>query len=140
MPRAPKRKTLVRNLDIVFSRFVRLRDYDVSKMQIKCITCTAKKQKIKDIHNGHFMSRRFYPTRWHEDNCAPQCAHCNTYSQGQQYLFSLWLGHSLADEMYQLSKTKNRFTDDELKDMIAHFKERVKYLETTKFKGILDKI
>jgi hypothetical protein len=52
------------------------------------------------------MSRARYATRWHEDNCRPQCYGCNVMQQGRQYDFGLNLDREregLADEMHQLS-------------------------------------
>jgi hypothetical protein len=62
-------------------------------------------------------------TRWDERNVAPQCKYCNRYCQGQQYLFSQYLGDKLAEELYIESKKIRKFDDVELQDMIAHYTE-----------------
>lgn len=79
-----KRSTLVKNLDTVFSQYIRLR---YAKDEIaECVTC-GKKDHYKKLQCGHFMSRRHYSTRWDENNVGVQCYGCNITSQGQQFLF-----------------------------------------------------
>ena len=84
-----KRSTLVKKLDKVFSQFIRQRDAN-SKGICTCATCS-KQLPIKEIHCGHFMSRRSMATRWHPLNCASQCPSCNTFNQGRQYEFSKYI-------------------------------------------------
>jgi len=129
------RKGLIKKLDTIFSKFIRLDNYDVEGGYVECYTCGTKKESIKNIHNGHFISRRFYPTRWDEGNCKPQCCNCNTYSQGQQYLFSLHLGAEQSLEMYKQSQIKHRPTDEELLEMIDVYDSKLNKLIIDKFKG-----
>ena len=81
-----KRTKLIEKADYEFSRYVRRTRMDKTGW-CKCFTC-GKAYEWKKIHNGHFMSRRHLNTRWDELNVAPQCAGCNTYRAGEQYIFS----------------------------------------------------
>lgn len=129
------RKGLVTKLDTIFSKYIRLSNY--KEGYIECVTCKTKKRSISDIHNGHFMSRRYYPTRWDEDNCKPQCASCNTYNQGRQYLFSLYLGQDLAYTIYKKSRIKKAYTNEEIEALIDYYKQKLDLLVDIKFKGII---
>ena len=75
-------------LDRVFSLFIRQRD---SKNGFgNCCTC-GKLVDIKEAHCGHFISRRHQATRFNEKNCALQCVACNTFNQGRQYEFGIYI-------------------------------------------------
>src|SRR6056300_1905448 len=97
MPKKPSRKTIVNNLDKIFSEYIRRR---YAKNGIaECVTC-GKKDHWKNLQAGHFMSRKHYATRWDEENVEVQCMACNVYRYGEQYKFSLYLGKELSDELY----------------------------------------
>lgn len=94
--KGPKRKA-----DTNFSLYVRQRDADLNGM-VRCCTCGTP-HHWKRLHCGHFQSRRYESTRYDEKNTGPQCPSCNTFNQGQQYKFSLYLngkyGPKTADQM-----------------------------------------
>lgn len=120
-----KRSTLVKNLDSVFSQYIRRKDAinDIAK----CVTC-GKKDHWKKLQCGHFQSRRHYSTRWDIDNVAVQCYGCNITNQGQQFLFAKYLGLHKAEEMVLKSKQVVKFTDNDLQDMINYYKEKLNTL------------
>ena len=118
-----KRSTLVKNLDAVFSQYIRIKD-SINEIAT-CVTC-GKKDHWKKLQNGHFMSRRHYSTRWDENNVGVQCYGCNITSQGQQFLFAKYLGLELAEEMVLKSKQTVKLTDNDLQDMIQHYKDKLK--------------
>ncbi len=124
MARKVKRKTLVRKLDQIFSLYVRTRDAD-KRGYCKCCTC-GKKLKIKEIHCGHFMSRRHMATRWDEENCASQCVGCNTFNQGEQYKFALFLNTKYntdkSSELLQKSRNTVKYSITDLEEMKEQFK------------------
>ena len=82
--KGPKRKA-----DDTFSLYVRQRDADENGI-VRCCTCNTP-HHWKQLHCGHFQSRRYESTRYDEKNCGPQCPKCNTFNQGEQYKFSLYL-------------------------------------------------
>ena len=118
-----KRSTLVKNLDAVFSQYIRIKD-SINEIAT-CVTC-GKKDHWKKLQNGHFMSRRHYSTRWDENNVGVQCYGCNITSQGQQFLFAKYLGLELAEEMVLKSKQTVKLTDNDLQDMIQYYKDKLK--------------
>lgn len=118
MAKKVTRTSLIKKLDTVFSIYIRRR-YAVNDIA-QCVTC-GKKDHWSKLQCGHFMSRKHISTRWNEDNCQVQCAGCNVFRYGEQYLFSQYLGDKLAQELHKQSKEICKFTDVELQDMIAHY-------------------
>ena len=124
-----KRSTIVKNLDTVFSQYIRLR---YAKNEIaECVTC-GKKDHWSKLQNGHWASRRHYSTRWDERNCNVQCSGCNVFRAGEIYLYTKYLcskyGDNFPEELYKLSQKSVKFTDADLQDMIQHYKDKLKEL------------
>ena len=124
MPRKPKRKNLIKKLDTVFSKYIRLRDAD-TEGYCRCSTCGEVHHWTK-IQAGHFISRKHYATRWNEDNVHAQCVACNVFRYGEQYKFSLYLGDKLSKELLEKSRLIAKFTDIEIKEMIDGYNDRIK--------------
>ena len=124
MPRKPKRKNLIKKLDAVFSKYIRLRDAD-TEGYCRCSTCGEVHHWTK-IQAGHFISRKHYATRWNEDNVHAQCVACNVFRYGEQYKFSLYLGDKLSKELLEKSILIAKFTDIEIKEMIDDYNDRIK--------------
>ena len=125
MKSKPKRSTLVKNLDAVFSQYIRRKDA-VNEIA-ECVTC-GKKDHYKKLQCGHFISRRHYITRWEINNVGVQCYGCNITNQGQQFLFAKYLGLEVAEQMVTKSKQVVKFTDSDLQDMIDYYKEKLSFL------------
>jgi hypothetical protein len=125
MAKKPSRKTIITKLDSIFSQYIRLR---YSKNEIAtCVTC-GKQDHWKKMQNGHFISRKHYATRFDEDNCQVQCSGCNVFRYGEQYLFSKYLGADLSEELLIKSRKIQKFSDNELLDMIELYNEKVNNL------------
>ena len=125
MSKKPSRKTIITKLDNIFSQYIRLR---YSKNEIsECVTC-GKQDHWKKLQAGHFVSRKHYATRWDEDNVQVQCSGCNVFRYGEQYLFSKYLGVDLSEELLIKSRKIQKFTDNELLDMIELYNEKVNNL------------
>jgi hypothetical protein len=121
----PSRKTLVKNLDTIFSIYIRRKDAinDIAE----CVTC-GKKDHYKNLQCGHFMSRSNYSTRWEENNVGVQCYGCNISRSGEQYKFSQYLGDMLSNEMFVKSKQTVKFADEDLINLINYYTEKVSYI------------
>jgi 5-methylcytosine-specific restriction endonuclease McrA len=125
MAKKPSRKTIITKLDNIFSQYIRLR---YSKNEIsECVTC-GKQDHWKKLQAGHFVSRKHYATRWDEDNVQVQCSGCNVFRYGEQYLFSKYLGVDLSEELLIKSRKIQKFTDNELLEMIDLYTEKVNNL------------
>jgi len=122
----PSRSKLVKKLDAVFSQYIRLKDSVGG--YATCFTC-GKKDHWKKLQNGHFQSRKHYATRWDEQNCQVQCAGCNVFRYGEQFLFAKYLDErfyaGLSDELYIKAKQIVKFTNSEIEDMILKYKKLV---------------
>ena len=123
--RKPSRKTLILNLDKVFSEYIRRR---YAKNDIaECVTC-GKQDHWKNLQAGHFISRKHYATRWNEENVQVQCVACNVYRYGEQYRFGIYLGSEKSEELFEESRKIVKFTDQDLIEIIEYFSDKVSEL------------
>lgn len=127
-------QTLVKDLDIIFSRYIRLNDADLYG-RVKCISCPAT-GKWTMFDTGHFIPRAHMYTRFAENNCRPQCQHCNRNKDGNLIEFAKALElerPGSVEELYEQAKIVYHCTRDELKGMIAGYSLKLKKVQ----KGIL---
>jgi ssDNA-binding Zn-finger/Zn-ribbon topoisomerase 1 len=121
---------LVEKLDAVFSQYIRLLYSFDNRTMARCYTC-GKPKLIKDIQNGHFITRARMNTRWHEDNCRPQCKGCNIFGGGKNLEFEEELEDEIGIDAVRAIKLLGREEwtkkDDSWYDeKIIHYKELVK--------------
>jgi len=121
------RSKIVKKLDTIFSQYIRLKDSE--NEYATCFTC-GKSDHWKKLQNGHFQSRRHYSTRWDEVNCQVQCAGCNVFRQGEQFIFSknldLKYGKGTADNLQIQAGQIIKLSDSELQEMIKDYEKFVK--------------
>ena len=125
----PKRSTLIKKLDKIFSEYIRKRDAD-KKGYVKCIT-SGKKYHYTEVDAGHFISRKEMATRWHEDNVYAQSRYDNRYRYGKQYEYSLALEKKkkgLPKHLYNLSKETVKYSITDLQNLIDKYKKKL-YIE-----------
>ena len=122
-----KRSRLEAKLDKIFSLYIRIRDADNGI--VSCVTCGKTKHYKDGMHCGHFQSRRHKATRWNEKNCHTQCAGCNTFNQGEQYIHAKYIdnryGNGTAQELEQLARTSVKWSIHELETMIEMYQKKV---------------
>lgn len=108
-------KELIRELDIVFSRYIRVRDGG------KCITC-GKTDNIENMQAGHFIDRRHMSTRFDERNVSCQCPRCNVFLDGNldayEDVLRLKYGDNIITELEDKSKEIKKYSLLELEDLI----------------------
>lgn len=136
--KAESPSVLTAKLDRIFSLYVRLK-YSDNQGNVKCYTCD-NIHHYKAIQNGHFQSRRYMSTRFHVNNCRPQCYACNVGLHGQQYVFGANLdrehGSGTAESMILLSKQQKKFSTNEFKELIEYYFLEVENLKLQR--GIVD--
>ena len=127
---------LKKELDKWFSLYIRLRDADDLGF-VKCYT-SGRYYHYKNIHAGHFMSRKSHSTRWDEVNVQPQSAADNLFGQGQQYKFGkeldLQYGEGTAESLQQKAREIKKFSRVDYEEKITYYKDLVNKLK--KEKGI----
>ena len=123
------RSKIVKKLDAVFSQYIRQKN--ALNEIATCFTC-GKQDHWKKLQNGHFQSRRFYSTRWDEQNCQVQCAGCNVFKYGEQFVFGRKLdekyGEGTAEALYFRAKKTVKISTNELIDLINRYKNFISYL------------
>ncbi len=121
-PSIPKLK---KELDRVFSIWIRIRNGNPATGMVKCVTC-GRQDHWKNMHCGHYVPRQDLPTRWDEVNCQVQGAECNTFRGGEPEKFAAWLdanyGDGAAAGLRSLARIKWRPSRDWYQTKIAHYK------------------
>lgn len=118
---------LVKATQIVFNKYIRLRDKDEL-----CISC---KQKPKKSNAGHYYNaNNHWNVRFNEDNVHLQCEHCNTFLSANLINYRENLLKKIGEDKFQLleaeaNKTR-KFTKEELKEIIETYKKKIKQYET----------
>lgn len=110
----------------VFNKYVRLRD----KLS-PCISC--QKKPLKE-NAGHFWNaNNHWNVRFNEDNVHLQCEHCNTYLSGNLINYRENLLKKIGESKFNLleaeAKKTRKFTVQELKEIIATYKQKIKQFE-----------
>jgi len=121
------RSKLIKKLDKVFSLYIRQRNAINEIAQ--CFTC-GKKDHWKRLQCGHFQSRRHYSTRFDEINCQVQCAGCNVFKYGEQFIFGknldLEYGSGCSESLYYKAKQITKYSYDEIEDLINKYNLLIK--------------
>jgi len=104
--------------------------------QCVCVTCgkvDSWDSGIKGIHCGHFIASRRNSILLEEDNCEPQCSHCNFYGSGMANEFRIWMlkmkGQDVIDRLQKLKTQSVTFSRDELVSMRIEYSRRLKAAE-----------
>ena len=127
---------LKKELDKWFSLYIRLREATDEGM-VQCFT-SGRVYHYKQMHAGHFMSRRHLSTRWCEINVQPQSPADNLFGQGEQYKFGLNLdskyGEGTAEELQYKARQTVKLSRVDYEEEISYYKNAVNNLK--KQKGI----
>jgi hypothetical protein len=123
-------KGLIKRLDAIFSTYIRLK-YSKNGM-VECYTCGDIKP-IKEMQNGHFVTRASKSTRWIEKNCRPQCYGCNIRNEGRKDIFAVKLekdcGQGILQELNDLKNQVFKVTPEWYKEQIEIYKKKVEEYE-----------
>ena len=134
---AKKRKTIAKEVDAaakLLQRLVRMKAADDSGYA-QCVTCD-NYFHYKTMDGGHFISRNHTATKLLEENIHPQCKGCNgfrmkdsqTVLKYRQWMVEMY-GEKGVQELEALSYETKKFTRQEVADLVADFKEQIKYHE-----------
>lgn len=128
----------VKTIDTYFSKYIRL----LHSKNGYCTCCTCgKTKKWNDIDSGHFISRKYYLTRWDEYNVHPQCRGCNrdfsiykssTLSEYSQFIIENY-GLEKFNELLNSKKKFNRVPrENELNEIGLLIKTKLKEIKKIK--------
>lgn len=116
------RSSLVKEADRVYSLYVRSRD--TSYEWNHCFICS-KYLPIEQLQAGHFISRRYYKTRWHPLNVWPSCYRCNVVLSGNLEKFEKKLvqiySQEAIDQLWELARSTEGVEDWEIRDVIKKY-------------------
>lgn len=118
---------LKRELDRVFSLYIRQRDCDENGIG-RCITC-GHPGHWKTMDCGHYCPRQDLNTRWDEKNCALQCGRCNGFRGGEAELFAKEIDKKYGNGTSELLRAKSKISlklgRHALRMWIDHYKKLV---------------
>lgn len=121
-------KALIKKLDTVFSKYIRLRDSHDGVFT--CCSCGQVKP-YEQGDCGHFINRRWMALRYDERNCNIQCRSCNRFDEGNNVGYTRFMQKKYGDDTIDLlvsMKTPYKWTDGELELLIKEYKEKVKIM------------
>lgn len=106
----------------VFAKYIKLRDNKT------CFTC-GKKADGYALHAGHFIPKAAggLALYFHEDNVHAQCAGCNLFLAGNQYIYGEKLGKETVDALYRCKQ--QIIKDYPYDEKIAYYEKKIKELE-----------
>lgn len=120
--------TLIKKLDAVFSKYIRLRNADGNGF-VTCFTCGAVHHWTK-AQCGHHMKRQYMNTRFDEMNCQVQDFKCNYLEQGADVQFRENLikkyGQVEYDKLLIRKSQTKKWSRFELEYLIKEYQEKVK--------------
>lgn len=123
---SPK-QTAQKKLDRIFSEFIRLRD--TKEGYGHCCSCS-KMILYAQGDAGHFINRRWMPTRWREDNVHLQCRSCNRFDEGNASGYTLFMIDKYSREHVEflraLSKEYGGYSVIEIDLLTKDYKDKVK--------------
>lgn len=121
------RKLLIKELDAVFSKYIRKRD-EHPKGYFRCCSCMVIKE-IVDADAGHYISRRKYALRWDERNVNAECKTCNRVDKGHLQGYRVYLEHkygsNIISTLESVANKGRKFSTYELEEMVRHYKEKI---------------
>lgn len=112
----------------VFNKYIRLRDKDKG-----CISCG--KPLTGKFDAGHFFNaNNHWSVRFDEDNVHGQCVECNRWKHGNLLNYKDGLieriGHERINALSVYLRETRKYSIDELKEIIATYKKKIKDLES----------
>lgn len=130
MKKAKTTGQLIKQLQPIFNKYIRLRDKDKP-----CISCGNYFDK-KDA--GHYYARSGYSgLRFDEDNVHGECAGCNRYDDshliGYGERIKIKIGATDYEDLQQRAAdykaNGKKWSRGELRELIEYYKQKVKELE-----------
>lgn len=105
----------------VFAQYVKRRDRGT------CFTC-GRTADGYSLHAGHFIPKAAggIALYFHEDNVHAQCAGCNLFLAGNQYVYGKKLGQEKVKELYALKQKITKWSQKDFEERIEYYTNRLK--------------
>lgn len=120
--RKSNRKSLVNKLDRLFSEYIRKRD--TKDGMFICVSC-GRTLPYEEADAGHFINRKWMPTRWDETNVHAQCRRCNRFDEGnipEYYKFMInKYGEDHVNELLKRKTSGEKISNIELERLIGYY-------------------
>lgn len=123
-------QTLVNDLDIIFSRYIRLKEADLYGI-IECYCC-GDKINWKYADAMHFIPRAHMYTRFMEENVHSGCQKCNRFKDGELALYAKHLEKDrpgTVESLQEHSHIVYKYDRTELKSLISYYSRKLKLLQ-----------
>ena len=131
MPRKITLKGIKKKADLVFSHYIRRLRADSSGRTI-CVTCGDIKP-WKEHQCGHYYPRNRLGTRFHEDNCNPQCPRCNIWEKGNYTAYAAYMykkyGTQKMEQMEALSRKMIKLSIADYQSMIKGWQTMIEKMD-----------
>lgn len=87
----------------------------------------------KNAQCGHFVARSYLATRFHEDNCRPQCVGCNVFGGGKPLDFEenlkSELGIKRVEDLKRMRHKIVKLTPDWYEEKKIEYQEKLAMLQ-----------
>ncbi len=130
MAKAKTVQQLIKQLQPLFNKWIRLRDYGKP-----CISCGDYKD---DMDAGHFFAKSGYSgLRFDEDNTHAECKRCNRFDESHLIGYSENLKERIGETDFKALKERaedykkngKKWTRGELRELIEIYKNKIKDLK-----------
>lgn len=125
---------LIKKADRIFSKMIRLQAADAHGNCV-CVSC-GRIRSWKQMHAGHFASRKYAATRFSPLNVFVQCPYCNSFCNGNSAGFASYIkskfGANHIDAIWNLAKQSHKWDREQLEKLIEVCTEKVKELQKAK--------
>jgi len=115
----------------LFSKYLRMK-YSDANGYCECYTCGDRKH-YKELQAGHLLDGRANSILFEWSGVKPQCKKCNLFLSGnkENYIpkFIREHGEEEFSRLKRLKSTTGKFSNSDLEDKIALYKEKIKELE-----------
>lgn len=123
------KRSLIKKLDTIFSKFIRLRD--CGKEFGRCISC-GKIILFSTCDCGHYINRKHLSLRFDEKNCNAQCRSCNRFDEGNIQGYRNGLIEKYGEKEVELLEIKKHNISNlcsfEIEVLIKEYKKKIKEL------------
>jgi len=113
----------------LLSKAIRLERREGPGLLVECVSCQ-RKMPWKQIQAGHFIDGRFNSILFDELGIHPQCGVCNVVHNGRKEEYFIYMekqfGREAIDQLRVQRNWQVNFTAEQLEEMIAGYKQRIK--------------